>query len=366
MKQNRNYVRARHRLAAVALTIALSVTGAVAGSQAATAAPTSGAAAVSASARVVPAAAAKKVMVTTTDLNLRTSPSTSAKIITTLKKGTKVTVTSSKGVWRKVTVGKRTGWVHSKFLTSLPAKTTLKITKIAPTAGSTVISGKQVKVTGTASKNLKGKKLKVQVKVNGAWKTLSAKPKVTSKGKFTFTTKAIGVGKTSYRVVFTATKKGTRLAGSTASRSVTVWKWISLASQNNVDYEASHGWHEPNPETVTMAGVTYKDGILARAHGGRENWSEYNTSFQCKSFTALAGAEDSSPSDAKGTSFMSIDGEEIASTVVNLKPGKPTRINVDLTDTMRLRLSVHGTSGTVIAAWGDARMLCKQDVNPRG
>ncbi len=58
----------------------------------------------------------KVVKTTTTSLNLRSSASTSAKIITVLKKGTKVTVTTSQGAWRKVTVGSRTGWVHSDYL----------------------------------------------------------------------------------------------------------------------------------------------------------------------------------------------------------------------------------------------------------
>jgi uncharacterized protein YraI len=358
MTRNR-YTHVRHRFAAIAAAVALTVTGSVVGAQAATAAPIS-AAAVSAPAPN----AAQKVMVTTADLNLRTSPSTSARIITTLKKGTKVTVTGSSGSWRKVVVGNRTGWVSGKYLADLPAKTALKVTKIVPTSGSTVVSGKQVTVSGTASKNLRGKKLKTQVKVGGAWRTLSATPKVSTKGTFTLTTKATGIGKTAYRVVFTATTKGTRLAGSSASRTVTVWKWIPLASQRIVDYQASHGWHEPNPEVVSMAGVTYKDGIVGKAYKNRENWSEFNTSFQCKTFTALAGADDSTASDATGTSFVSVDGEQVGSTVVNLTLGKPTRITADLTDSMRLRLTVFGTNGTSLAGWGDVRILCKKDVNP--
>lgn len=58
----------------------------------------------------------KVTKTTTTGLNLRASASTSAKIITVLKKGTKVTVVGTSGSWRKVTVSSRTGWVHSKYL----------------------------------------------------------------------------------------------------------------------------------------------------------------------------------------------------------------------------------------------------------
>jgi len=53
---------------------------------------------------------------TTVNVNLRSSASTSAKILATLKKGTKVTVTASKGAWRKAKVGSRTGWIHGDYL----------------------------------------------------------------------------------------------------------------------------------------------------------------------------------------------------------------------------------------------------------
>ncbi len=61
-----------------------------------------------------PSATAKKK--TTAALNLRATASTAGKKITTLKKGTTVTVTASKGAWRKVTVGTRVGWVHGRYL----------------------------------------------------------------------------------------------------------------------------------------------------------------------------------------------------------------------------------------------------------
>lgn len=357
--------RVRNKWAAAALAAALTVSGVAVGVSSAAAAPV-GASAIAGAIVAPPAQAAKKVMVTTADLNLRKSPSTKAKILTTLKKGTKVTVIGSKSSWRKVTAGTRTGWVSGKFLAAPPAKTSVKIASIVPVEGSTVISGKQVRVSGSASKNLAGKKLTVKVKVGSGWQTLSAKPKVTSAGKFTFTAKAIGIGKTTYRVVFAVTKTGKRLAASSASRAVTVWKWLPLAGQRIVDSEAAWGGWQPHPSVVTMAGVTYRDGLLGWSRGGRVTWSEFNTSFQCRTFTALAGADDSSSGAAVGTSFVSVDGSDVASSLVDLKLGKPTRITVDLTDVMRLRLSVFGSSSAeVSAAWGDARILCKQDVNPR-
>jgi uncharacterized protein YgiM (DUF1202 family) len=64
----------------------------------------------------VTTAPVSSVKTTTVALNLRASASTTARVITVLPKGTKVTVIASSGVWRKVTVGSRTGWVHSAYL----------------------------------------------------------------------------------------------------------------------------------------------------------------------------------------------------------------------------------------------------------
>ncbi len=70
---------------------------------------------------------------TTTDsLNLRQSASTSAKVITVLAKGAKVTVTSTKGDWSAVKVGSRSGWVHSSYLTSASSSTTVTKTTRTP------------------------------------------------------------------------------------------------------------------------------------------------------------------------------------------------------------------------------------------
>jgi uncharacterized protein YgiM (DUF1202 family) len=76
-----------------------------------------------------PAATTTKKMVTSGKVNLRASNTTSSKILTVIQKGKTVTVTGSKGVWRKVTVGSRTGWLHSDYLKNPPASTTKKVTK---------------------------------------------------------------------------------------------------------------------------------------------------------------------------------------------------------------------------------------------
>lgn len=73
-----------------------------------------------------PAASAPMRSKTTTALNLRTSPSTSSRVIRVLPKSAVVTINDNRGVWRKVTAGSSTGWVHSSYLT--PTSKVMKTT----------------------------------------------------------------------------------------------------------------------------------------------------------------------------------------------------------------------------------------------
>lgn len=59
---------------------------------------------------------------TSTALRLRASASTHAKTLATLKKNTTVKASSTHKSWRKVAVGKRTGWVAKKYLKNVSVK----------------------------------------------------------------------------------------------------------------------------------------------------------------------------------------------------------------------------------------------------
>src|SRR5699024_2779970 len=66
---------------------------------------------------------------------LRSTASVKGKKVTTLSKGKKVTLTHKKGAWRKVKVGKQTGWIQAKHLatTKTIKKTTNKTIKFKTT-----------------------------------------------------------------------------------------------------------------------------------------------------------------------------------------------------------------------------------------
>jgi uncharacterized protein YgiM (DUF1202 family) len=100
----------------------------------------------------------KTTMKTTASLNVRAKATISSKIIVTLKKGAKVTVTASSGSWRKVSVSGKTGWVHGKYLTAVTTKKTMTATANVNLRSSASTSAKIItlvkkgsKVTVTAS-----------------------------------------------------------------------------------------------------------------------------------------------------------------------------------------------------------------------
>lgn len=66
-------------------------------------------------------AAAATTQQTTANLHMRAAATTSSRILTTLKKGTRVSVGSKKGSWSRVSAGTKVGWVSSKYLSKAPA-----------------------------------------------------------------------------------------------------------------------------------------------------------------------------------------------------------------------------------------------------
>ncbi|WP_060915404.1 NPCBM/NEW2 domain-containing protein [Microbacterium oleivorans] len=241
-------------------------------------------------------------------------------------------------------------------------RTAITVAKIAPASGKTIVAGENIVISGKTSANLKGWKLKVQAKVGTKWQTLSASPTVTTKLTYAAKVKAVGVGATSYRVLFAGSKSR---AASSATRAATVWKWFPLAGQKVVDYKASLGWAEPRSRPTTMAGVYYPEAILGKSRGNRVVWSEFNVSFQCQSLSALVGISDDSPSDSAGMSTVSVDGVTPAGATAQLKLGKTQPVKISVADSMRVRLTlVSPSDGQVEGVWANAKILCKKNVNP--
>lgn len=99
---------------------------------------------------------------TTSNLNLRKGPSTSYGIITTIKKGTTVSILEEKGEWTKVQFGSKIGYSSSKYLkvssssSNSSSSTTSKTKKMKVTATSLNVRSKAStsgKILGKLAKN---------------------------------------------------------------------------------------------------------------------------------------------------------------------------------------------------------------------
>jgi uncharacterized protein YgiM (DUF1202 family) len=78
--------------------------------------------------------------VTSATLNLRSAPSTSATVLTALTRGTAVTLAASpSNGWVKVTVGGRTGYVSTAYLsTTRPPAPTVQAPKVSSVTSTTL------------------------------------------------------------------------------------------------------------------------------------------------------------------------------------------------------------------------------------
>ena len=104
----------------------------------------------------VQASSAKTKYVTASTLNVRSGPSTTYKIITTVKKNSSVTVIQTKGSWEKVKVGSKTGWVASKYLTTKKPTLNVSAKTLYVTASTLNIrsgAGTKYKVIATVKRN---------------------------------------------------------------------------------------------------------------------------------------------------------------------------------------------------------------------
>jgi SH3-like domain-containing protein len=68
-------------------------------------------------------AATKTMYVTASVLNVRQSPDTQSKVVTTVKKDVAVSVSQTRGSWSQVNVNNKIGWVSSQYLTSQKPET---------------------------------------------------------------------------------------------------------------------------------------------------------------------------------------------------------------------------------------------------
>ncbi|WP_394556369.1 SH3 domain-containing protein [Priestia aryabhattai] len=118
----------------------------------------------------------KSAVVNASSLNVRSSASTSASIVTNLSQGSKVTVVKESGSWSQIkTASGQTGWVASQYLQAGSGSSTPTSNSSSTTSKSAVVNASSLNVRSSASTSAsivtnlsRGSKVTV-VKESGSW-----------------------------------------------------------------------------------------------------------------------------------------------------------------------------------------------------
>lgn len=171
-------------------------------------------------------------------------------------------------------------------------KVTVKVSKSTADVGAKIkVSGK---VSGQSSKSLKGKKVTVQRKYgNGGWQKVGT-AKISSKRTFALSTTLVKGGNTSFRVV--KGKSGKIKSGTSAARSLPVYKWIDLTTAPSIGYSMG-----VRNQAVTMGGKRY-----ARALQGVDQLMVAFNATNCTALTTTIGFQDRDRSKMDRTDTQSL------------------------------------------------------------
>lgn len=173
-------------------------------------------------------------------------------------------------------------------------KVSVKVSKTTAEFGSSVkITGK---VSGDSSRRLKGKRVTVQRKyATGGWKKVGT-AKISSKRTFSLSTKLVAGGDTSFRVV--KSKSGKTRTGTSAIRTLPVYKWIDLTTAPSIGISFGLKNHP-----VTLNGHKY-----TRALQGLGGLMVGFNAAKCTSMTTVIGFQDKEKSGLTSTDSMSLVG----------------------------------------------------------
>ena len=170
------------------------------------------------------AATAGATYKTTANLNIRSGNSTSTSILTSIPKGTSVTVTEVKNNWGKTSYGGKTGWISLDYATKTGGTTTTaKATTTKATTASTV-AGTVYKTNGSMYLRASNNKTSAVLGVVPAGTSVTATQISNNWGKITYG------GKTGWMSLKYSTKTGTVAAPAATTAKATTAKTATTAS----------------------------------------------------------------------------------------------------------------------------------------
>lgn len=107
-----------------------------------------------------------KGTVTASILNIRSGPGTNYKIVSTIKRGSTVSITSSKTSWYKITSGSKSGWVSSKYI----RKSTSRVASATVNNMKTLGSSKQLIIVTADNESTRNVVIETFEKSDSSWK----------------------------------------------------------------------------------------------------------------------------------------------------------------------------------------------------
>lgn len=218
-----------------------------------------------------------------------------------------------------------------------------------------LITGELTTVSGTASADMVGKAVGVQLKVSGQWTTVS-QSSVKSNRTFSMSVRVAGPGQVSYRVVSWTGSRWLQV-----ERNFTTWKWYSLVDLPIVDDD---GCPSIEPITnVTVGGRDYGRQIGTSVCWGFADdptWADFNLSYKCSVFSTEMGLRDDSASGTRAIFDVQVDGVAIEGARRTVFLGQKSSYSTTITGSFRLRVmnEMNLQRGRGYAAWPNAKVLC--------
>ncbi|WGX95933.1 NPCBM/NEW2 domain-containing protein [Nocardioides sp. L-11A] len=249
-----------------------------------------------------------------------------------------------------------------------PARQGQRISLTLTSAGEAV-TGDAVTFAGSATKKLRGRKVRLLRSVGGgAWVEVG-KARIQRDRTFTIQGVASGVGANAWQV--RAKTKPVKRNGRTVKKGravtsgivqTTVLQWFFLSDRAWVDSKDEAGSY-PFRGSMTSGGTAFTRSISFGSYTSawdweRASWAEYNLGYHCRRFEASIGISDTSATGTDATFFVSLDGARRS--VGRKVLGAPSPVGVDVAGVLSLRLEGvpnsqdrYGRGG-----FGDARVLC--------
>lgn len=221
-----------------------------------------------------------------------------------------------------------------------------------------LIAGDLTTVSGSASADMVGRTVGLQLRVSGQWTTV-AQTTVKPNRSYSVSVRLAGPGQITYRV---AAWTGSRWLQ--REKALTSWKWFPLVDQQVVDTGPREGIFfspltlSPRPG-IEVAGRTFGTQLAHEFRGSDRGYSEFNLGYKCSEFSTSIGLVDSSSSGSSVIFDVAIDGNAVSGIRRSVALGRLETLSIAVTGGFRLRLANERSSGSRgYPAWPNAKILC--------